>query len=296
LLYLDLDFGNGDRLSIQNGELAKVQAFHFTDGTTLTTANLLATLPGVNLIGEDGADVLQGHAGNDLLLGQNGDDTLDGGAGNDVLHGGEGTDVLRGGAGNDQLARDAGNDIMEGGTGVDTYLFGPGSGKDRVIEASGEQSVLQLGAGVTAKSLHTAREGDDLVLTLDNGADALSIAGYYADAAAGTNWQVVTAGTTPDNTPVAMADFIIAAGQMPQSVPDVYAEYRDSVRGALTTYLQGQGYRMAADGSGSYSAYSVSDLVMGTTIFSSHATLDFAFEAKTEADFQNAAGWHGRAA
>jgi Ca2+-binding RTX toxin-like protein len=277
VLYLDLDFGNGDRLSIRNGELDKVQSFRFADGTTLTTADLLATLPSVNLIGEDGADVLQGHAGGDLLSGQAGDDTLEGGAGNDVLYGGQGADVLQGGAGRDWLAGEAGDDQLAGGAGVDTYLFGPGSGQDRVIEASGEQSVLQLGAGVTARSLHTARVGDDLVLTLDNGADALSIAGYYADAAAGTNWQVATA----DGAPVAMADFIIAAGQISQSVADVYAEYRDSVQGALATYLHGQGYRMAADGSGSYSASSVSQLVEGTTIFSSQATLDFAFEVQT---------------
>ena len=62
---------------------------------------------------------------------------------------------------------------------------------------------------------------------------------------------------------------------------DVYAEYRDSVQGALATYLHGQGYRMAADGSGSYSASSVSQLVEGTTIVSSQATLDFAFEVQT---------------
>jgi Ca2+-binding RTX toxin-like protein len=288
VLYLDLDFGNGDRLSIRNGELDKVQSFRFADGTTLTTADLLATLPSVNLIGEDGADVLRGHAGGDLLSGQAGDDTLEGGAGNDVLYGGQGADVLQGGAGRDWLAGEAGDDQLAGGAGVDTYLFGPGSGQDRVIEASGEQSVLQLGAGVTARSLHTARVGDDLVLTLDNGADALSIAGYYADADSGTNWQVVTAGAAAGDTPVAMADFIIAAGQMAQSVADVYAEYRDSVQGALATYLHGQGYRMAADGSGSYSAYSVSDLVEGTTIVSSQATLDFAFEAQTEGDLQNA--------
>jgi len=149
----------------------------------------------------------------------------------------------------DPFGRD---DQLAGGAGVDTYLFGSGSGQDRVIEASGEQSVLQLGAGATAGSLHTARVGDDLMLTLDNDADALSIAGYYADAAAGTNWQVVTAGATAGDASIAMADFILAAGQMPQSVADAYAEYRDSVQGALATYLQGQDYRMAADGSGRY--------------------------------------------
>lgn len=227
VLYLDLDFGNGDRLSIRNGELDKVQSFRFADGTTLTTADLLVTLPSVNLIGEDEADVLRGHAGDDLLSGQAGDDTLEGGAGNDVLYGGQGADVLEGGEGRDWLAGEAGDDRLAGGAGVDTYLFGPGLGQDRVIEASGEQSVLQLGAGVTARSLHTARVGDDLVPTLDNGADALSIAGYYADADSGTNWQVVTAGAAAGDTPVAMADFIIAAGQMAQSVADVYAEYRE---------------------------------------------------------------------
>jgi len=74
--YLDLDFGNGDRLSIRNGELDKVQTFRFADGTTLSTAELLASMPRVDLLGEAGAGVRQGYAGDDALAGQAGDDML----------------------------------------------------------------------------------------------------------------------------------------------------------------------------------------------------------------------------
>ena len=107
-----------------------------------------------------------------------------------------------------------GDDLLDGGEGIDSYVFAPGYGKDTVLEAAGETSLLRLGPGATVRTLRPAREGDDLVLALGNGKDALRIAGYYADTDAGANWQV----TTDDGAMMTLAAFVEAAGQGVASV------------------------------------------------------------------------------
>lgn len=64
-----------------------------------------------------------GNDGDNKLFGNSGKNILDGGLGNDALSGGDGNDTLIGGAGNDYL---------DGGKGGDLYVFGPGSGQDRI--------------------------------------------------------------------------------------------------------------------------------------------------------------------
>ncbi len=76
----------------------------------------LGPLAGASLIGDER---------NEALLGEDGNDTLDGGAGDDLLRAGAGDDVLIGGTG---------RDILEGGSGADRFVFGPGSGVDRVLD------------------------------------------------------------------------------------------------------------------------------------------------------------------
>ncbi len=62
-----------------------------------------------------------------VMLGKEGADTLTGGSGNDVLYGHAGADVLDGGSGGvDQLFGGAGDNA------IDTFVFGDGSGVDRV--------------------------------------------------------------------------------------------------------------------------------------------------------------------
>ena len=173
--YIDLDFGNGDRFSIQQGDLGAVQHFEFADGTNLTLNGLLSSLPSVDLQGDEdantlsgfsGDDVISGHGGNDVLAGADGndiiagdegDDTLYGDAGDDSLSGGKGNDHLYGGSGNDLLDGGWGNDTLSGGTGDDVYVFGAGSGNDVVIEAAGESSVLRLLPGSNANTMTSRR-------------------------------------------------------------------------------------------------------------------------------------------
>lgn len=77
----------------------------------------------MDLMGTQGADVLNGGAGDDVVFGLGGNDTIKGGAGNDVLAGNEGNDSLSGGEGDDYLMPGAGNDVVDGGAGNDWAAY-----------------------------------------------------------------------------------------------------------------------------------------------------------------------------
>lgn len=114
-------------------------------------------------------DIIKGGAGNDVIRGDAGKDILYGGDGNDILsnasggasqlYGEKGHDTLIGGWGNDVLDGGTGDDVLYGGEFHDTYLFGKGSGQDR-IEAfkntdaffEGEDTV-DFGSGLTPQDL-----------------------------------------------------------------------------------------------------------------------------------------------
>jgi Ca2+-binding RTX toxin-like protein len=175
------------------------------------------------LVGDGGSDSLQGDAGDDQLFGGadddqlsggDGNDTLTGGIGNDVLYGDEGNDVLLGGEGNDQLQGGSGNDRLDGGTGNDylsggagndVYLFGRGSGYDRINnwdDTAGRRDIVQFGAGITAADIRMWRSGDYLCITIIGTNDRIDIQEFFeADGASayridgfrfanGTEWSI----------------------------------------------------------------------------------------------------------
>jgi Ca2+-binding RTX toxin-like protein len=81
---------------------------------------------GDDLLLAGGPSVLDGGAGKDLLGGWNERDQLLGGAGDDALLARDGDDLLSGGAGDDLLSGEEGNDTINGGGGVEDiadYLF-----------------------------------------------------------------------------------------------------------------------------------------------------------------------------
>ena len=122
--------------------LRPIETFEFTFGTGSTlTADALEAL------------LLAPTTGDDDILGTNRDDTLFGDAGDDRLQGLDGADTLDGGAGSDNLF---------GGVGTDIYLFGNGSGADRIEDFVGEGNVLRFGAGITQANLVVARSGEGL--------------------------------------------------------------------------------------------------------------------------------------
>lgn len=147
---LMLDLGNGDAVHLKNSDAngvltdfnqndvfnsASVGSFQFADGTTLTTAELLAR----------GFD-LDGTAGDDTITGTNTTDRINGLGGNDTLIGGEGNDTLNGGTGT----------LMGGGTDT-TYHFNQGDGTDNLVDLGG-QDTLAFGPGITASNISFAYE------------------------------------------------------------------------------------------------------------------------------------------
>ena len=75
----------------------------------------------------DVMDVLWGGAGDDDIDGQGGPDSIIGGSGDDMLAGGDGADTLQGSAGDDVLMGGTGDDTLEGGPGTDTIDGGVGN-------------------------------------------------------------------------------------------------------------------------------------------------------------------------
>ncbi|MDP1734100.1 MAG: calcium-binding protein, partial [Sulfuritalea sp.] len=260
--YLDLDFGNGDRLSILDGELGRVESFSFADGTVLNMNQVLALLPMVNLRGGDGNDTFAGFGGNDLIDGGAGNDVVTGGDGADRLYGGLGNDMLQGDAGDDLLDGGAGNDSLAGGSGIDTYRFGLGLGQDTVIDTGGEASVLELMAGTNAFTLTARQEGDDLVLAARTGSDALRLTGYYAQPDAGTNWTVKTAdGVTRD-----MSTFLQGVGEQVSTGSQFIAQFRQRWVGGWNAWHVNNGYSIGDDGVARRSQSSMTTVGTSTTL------------------------------
>jgi serralysin len=143
------------------------------------------------IYGYAGSDILDGGAGNDVLDGSSGNDELDGGSGNDVLDGssgndefdgGSGNDVLYGSSGNDKLDGGSGNDELDGGWGNDTYLFGIGSGQDRVLEhdeTPGNLDTIQLGNGIAPTDVTIGHGVRNLTIKINGTADQLTLSDWF---------------------------------------------------------------------------------------------------------------------
>ncbi|MBX8617208.1 calcium-binding protein [Pseudomonas cichorii] len=179
-------------------EQIKVMAIVATDGND----NIWGYATNDKLGGGLGDDTVQGQAGNDTLLGEAGNDYLQGGAGADQLSGGEGGDYLTGGEGNDYLAGDAGNDTLYGdtgsdrldggigndylygGEGADTYLFSRGWGQDSINNydlSAGKTDAIEFAADILPADIIVIRSYADLILSLKDTTDKITISGYFSN-------------------------------------------------------------------------------------------------------------------
>jgi Ca2+-binding RTX toxin-like protein len=201
--YLKVAYSATDAVLIQGGFLSSYQRFEVA-GISYSHAEFLRLLaPGLNLIGTLGPDTLYGGNLNDTLTGYlgnytspDGNDSLDGQGGDDILSGGLGDDTLIGGDGNDSLTGDGGNDTLDGGAGIDrlvgyegndTYRFGRASGQDTIVEADSTGTSLdtvQLDAGILPADVSLLRNGNDLILALDQGTAQLTVSNYFLSSAA----------------------------------------------------------------------------------------------------------------
>jgi len=147
--------------------------------------------------GED-ADVIYGEAGADTLLGDAGADILFGGAGSDSLDGGAGDDLLGGGSPANQWGGyEAGNfgiwlAVQPGdANGDDTYRFGRGAGRDIVVDrdrTAGNTDTIEIAADITPDQVRLTRFGSDLVVTLTDAPDTLTVKNWFLDS--GAEWRV----------------------------------------------------------------------------------------------------------
>ena len=158
----------------------KIDEIRFADGTVWDIAQVFAL-----------TDSNQRTAGDDRITGFRWDDTIDAlggndqvfaGSGNDTLFGGAGDDWLEGQGDNDTLDGGSGKDLLKGGFGQDIYTFGRGYGQDTLIESGSsttQTDVLRLAAGVATSAVTLLRNGDDLVLSLDQSATQIAVRNYF---------------------------------------------------------------------------------------------------------------------
>jgi len=108
-----LDGGSGADTASYAGLTAGVSVDLTLAGAQNTGGAGFDTLVSIeNVTGGNGADVLIGDAGTNVLNGGVGNDSLSGGGGVDYLNGGGGNDVLIGGAARDRLTGGAGADVF----------------------------------------------------------------------------------------------------------------------------------------------------------------------------------------
>ncbi|MTJ04268.1 MAG: type I secretion protein [Sediminimonas qiaohouensis] len=78
----------------------------------------------VDLVPDNGRDLIDGGDGNDTIYGQDDDDTITGGAGDDVIDAGIDDDTVDGGTGDDTVTGGHGDDTITGGDGADVLSGG----------------------------------------------------------------------------------------------------------------------------------------------------------------------------
>jgi hypothetical protein len=128
----------GGRPTVDN--TVEIEALGGNGNDTISLDESNGALPGAQLFGGNGNDVLTGGSGADLLNGGNGNDTLNGGAGNDTLNGGNGNDTVVGGKGNDTAFLGTGNDL---------FVWNPGDGSDVVEGQAGFDTLDFRGANIS---------------------------------------------------------------------------------------------------------------------------------------------------
>ncbi len=126
-------------------------------------------VPGQEVRGTSGADLLVAGAGPDTLQGFGGDDTLGGGEGDDVLLAGAGADVLIAGAGDDVLTTNSGRDAV---------VFNPGDGRDTVTDFTVLSDIVWLGDNEGGRFKEAERDGvAGTLITYEGTADELWLPG-----------------------------------------------------------------------------------------------------------------------
>jgi len=113
------------------------------------------------------------------------------------LAGNAAANVLNGAGGNDTLSGGAGDDTLIGGAGNDSYLVDAASGSDIVDNTGGGSDTIFFGAGVTRERLSFSRNGDDLLITVDQSTTpAVRVRNHFLGGDAAIDFVQPNGGTT----------------------------------------------------------------------------------------------------
>jgi Ca2+-binding RTX toxin-like protein len=130
----------------------------FVSSTVTATGGALPSNGADSIDGGAGNDTIDAGGGNDTILGGDGNDLLIGGDGDDLVIGGRGSDVAHLGAGNDRFIwnQGEGSDSVDGGDGFDTLEFnGAALSENTTISANGEQATLFRDLGTITMHLNS---------------------------------------------------------------------------------------------------------------------------------------------
>ena len=110
-----------------------------------------------------------------------------------VLRGTDGDDTIKGFSNQDNiLAGGKGSDYLEGGSGKDTYIWNLLDGNDIINDFAsgknfaGQSGILKIGQGVDPANVDIARSGNNLVMTIGETGEYLTIQNWYL----GLNYQL----------------------------------------------------------------------------------------------------------
>lgn len=174
---------------------------------------LVAGVGDDSLSGGEGDDQLYGESGEDVLFGGDGSDSLFGGDDDDYLDAGAGDDTLSGGAGDDQLSGGEGDDVMNAGLGSNKFVINDGDGHDVITVSAGAYDGIFFGEGLTEDRLSYSQNGDDLIITVDDGsAQTITITDHFA----GSDYELSY--IQPDDS------YIISAAEIAQIIAGDNAE------------------------------------------------------------------------
>jgi len=193
-LEINESFTSSQQPALQLGDGITTSALHVTE----TNNNLLltdgisgdqVTLDTMWSSATHGVATVQLADGTTLTRSQLIQMEMTGTTGNDTLQGTSGADLIDGGGGNDSVV---------GGGGNDTLVFNTGYGYLEINESftSSQQPVLQLGAGITASTLHVAKSGNNLLLTDGVSGDQITLDSMSSSSTHGVATVQLADGTT----------------------------------------------------------------------------------------------------
>lgn len=116
----------------------------------------------------------------DVLLGDAGANRLEGRAGDDWLAGGDGGDDLAGGIGDDWISGGRGNDVLSGGAGADTFFFAD-IGREIVTDFNAAEDRLEFGSGVASGLSDFWAQEDQGGLELSTDAGSVYLVGVQVE-------------------------------------------------------------------------------------------------------------------